>query len=268
MKKIVSRLSLILIMIIVFNLQSYSEITKIKGYSFVEVNKYDYRSKLISKIIKKYDEKGKIINRENYAVYEDELKLISVDNYIYDEKTELLKEENRRSPNLSLVFQSAYYKFERINEAYRIVEKRNIDYLTSTIKLTEYFYDIDSNKLTAEKVMLLNTDKQKYVAEKELSYNNDGKIKQIVEYKDDDEKDKVYNAKYIKYIYNESSGLIKEIRTFDKNDDPLSIIIVAYDDYKRVSKEIIYKPEVVLSENDMYFERRFMKEFTINYSYY
>lgn len=272
MKKFSVILLIIFALWTVFTLNTQSHSTETmndkKNYTYVEINKYDYNKKLLYKTVKKYNNKQNIIERKNYTVYEGDLKMVSVDKFIYDNNTGLLKEEARRSPNLGVVFQITFYKYEKKHGAYRIVEKRYIDYLNSTITMTEYEYEVGSNRLTAEKVMLLNSDKQKYIAEKEFCYNNKGQISQIIEYKDNNENSNIYDVNYVKYQYNKDTSLIEKIRTFDGNNEPESVIIVVYDDENRISKEIIYKPEIVLSENDMYFERRFVKENVIDYTYH
>ncbi len=243
-----------------FNNFSFSNI----DYTKITITTLNERNIPISKTIEEYNEQGNCIYKENYQYNESQPYLYSVIEFYYDKKNNLYK-ELYLTPNYSFIFKTVKYSYKLLNEKDKLTLKKEVDYTSSLYRETNYQYL--SNGLLENEVTTfyyMNRDEEIY-QEIEYRYNNNAKIKQKIIYKSQDNSN-VYKPIYINYEY-DVNGFLSETKSYNSENKPLEIIKFFYDNSQRLYRKDIYRAEVVLSENDQYFERRYIREKSITYEY-
>ncbi len=243
-------------------LSSESLFNQSVDFSTIEISQYNEKNEIESIKIENYSKKNQLINSENYIIYKGKQILDSTSQYIYDAKG-LLKEEFHRTPNISFIYKYSSYKYGKVNNQYFVLEKTTLNYINNAIEVTNYKYD-NKLKLKNESITTSTSSGKSIIYEKEYSYNEKGVLIKTIEYNDTD--GNIYDATYTDYIYDKSGKLI-ELKSFDCNKKPLNITKISYNTNEKVFKEEIYKAEIVLSEDNTFFEQRFVKIKTVVYNY-
>ncbi len=258
--QIIKKLAIIIIFLVCLSTINDLSITQ-EEYNKRIITVLDERNIPIQKTIENY-KNGIKINTLQYSYHDTYPILSSKAEYIYNNRS--LIEELHLTPKYSFIYKSIQYFNEPINQQIKPTQKNVTDYIKNTTLKTIYLYNSKGfleDEIISKSLPKGITENQ----EIEYRYNENGKLNQKIIYTVEDNTN-VYKPTYIHYHYN-AEGMLSETKSYDSENKPLSIVKFYYDNDKMLYRKDFYRAEIVLSEYDTYFERRYIKEKSILYEY-
>lgn len=228
-----------------------------------EIIKSDSINRPIEKTIEYYKNK-KIIKQSNYYYKNEAWILESNVKYIYD-KNNLLSVVEYRSPNFDFIFKRIKYNYKTYGNKNTISDKTTINYIDNTIERIQFEYNTRFKLLKTTQNKIIN-EKITETKESEYYYDSKGNLIETLEYNIKTNQD-IYSKKIKRYFYNDTDKL-SEIKVFGENKNLEEIIKYKYDFNGRLYTEEHYKTSVIISESNMYFERKTTLDYKLNYNYY